>query len=91
MGLTLEWIRPDVAIARAGVNHFVFGDHYDMACVVDIQGKVAYIKACVGNGLNAKIVRTIINEIRAHGIKAIRWERRKRGLKKVIICERDYE
>jgi hypothetical protein len=44
MGISIEWIRPDVGIARCGPDHSEYSDPYCNSLVIDGQGKVAVYK-----------------------------------------------
>lgn len=44
MGVSIEWIRPDVGIARSGPQHQVFQDPYCASVVIDGQGEIAIYK-----------------------------------------------
>lgn len=51
MGVSIEWIRPDVGIARSGKLHKKLGDPYTNVLVVDAQGEVVVFKGMVGEVL----------------------------------------
>lgn len=44
MGISIEWIRPDVGIARSGPAHQKYCDPYIVSLVIDGQGEVAVYK-----------------------------------------------
>lgn len=47
MGVSIQWIRPDVGVARFGSQHRRFGDPYDASMVVDGDGDTAIYRALV--------------------------------------------
>lgn len=52
MGISVEWIRPDVGIARCGPEHSKYSDPYKVSLVIDGNGEVAVYK-----GLTAPVTR----------------------------------
>jgi hypothetical protein len=60
LAVSLEWIRPDFAIARGGPEHSQFGDPFTHSVVIDVRDRIGVLK-----GLNGPVTPSEWREMHA--------------------------
>lgn len=83
---TLEQVREDVWIIRAGEEHRKFGDPYSFACVLLKEEDCYKIKAACGV-FGFKTLKSIEVLLRGHGLTPVTWERLGENRNKKVVME----